>query len=112
ALAADYKAKSDAVSARNIYDALRPALGAPYEGTYRNWLGNLYYYLDENDQATVEYKRATEAAPREALFHKNLAEAYKTLERYEEAASEYSAALELDGDQVAYDRDMSLLLNA
>jgi type III secretory pathway component EscV/Tfp pilus assembly protein PilF len=111
-VAAEYIDLKDEESARGIYEALRHALGESYEGTYRNWLGNLHYYLDEDQTAVEEYERAVVASPREAVYHRNLAGAYKVLKRYAEAAAAYHMAYELDGNEKSYNDDLALLVNS
>jgi type III secretory pathway component EscV/tetratricopeptide (TPR) repeat protein len=112
ALGADYTNAKDVEAARRIYDALSGALGLSYDGMYHNWLGNLYYYLDQDAKAAEEYELAVAATPTDAVFHRNLAGAYRTLKRYEDAAAAYQRALDLDNNHESFNKAMAGLRNA
>jgi tetratricopeptide (TPR) repeat protein len=68
-----YQDQNDYPDAELVYHDLRDFLGEDYEATYRNLLGNLYYYRQGYVEAAAEYRLARRAAPQNARYAANLA---------------------------------------
>ena len=112
-IATDYDAKGgDKESARRVYGGIREILGETYEGSYRNWLGNMHYSLAEYDSAIAEYRRAIAAAPGEVVYHRNLANACEFLKDYENAEKALESACEIDNDKKLLQQRRAGLANA
>ncbi|MCK9525544.1 MAG: peptidylprolyl isomerase [Limnochordia bacterium] len=67
---------------------------APADGYLHASLGDVYYEMDQIDEALIEYKLATEAVNDYALLA-GLGDIYRESERFEEAAEAYLKASEL-----------------
>jgi type IV pilus assembly protein PilF len=69
----------------------------PKNATYRNALGQTYFFLGEMDLAERSFRKALRLNGSLSDAHHNLALVYSEQERYEQAEEEYNAALEDPG---------------
>lgn len=110
-IAIDRARAGDRKTAKDLADRLRTLRGTVFEAGYHDLLGEVALVAGDYGDAIAAFRRAIDVDGGIASYHHNLACALRQAEEWSPAKEEGERAFALDGNEVAYRRELSTIFN-
>jgi len=109
--ARDLYKNSEPEAAEALFTRMHEVRSARHPGELAGHLGQMYYYLDNYDQARAQYAAAIELEPDAPAYHTGLGDALRQLQDFSGAREAYNRAYDLDGNEYALRQSLAWVAN-